>query len=243
MTSGALLAAVNVGLAAPRFTDLRELKPIHGDVAAGATKATVCLSCHGADGISAAPTFPRLAGQRIDYLYHRLYSFRHSDPKDPYYSASPMTALVATLSDTDLRDLAAFFASQTPKVPDPPAPAPAAAPATGTAAPPAPAAGEGNSGETLYLAGDPARGIPPCQGCHGADANGAPVASPQYLAYPALRGQYALYVTARLTNYRAGHPADTSNAMIMLGVAHTLDDPAIEAVAAWLSSLDPAKSL
>jgi cytochrome c553 len=213
IASGALLAAANAGLAAPRFTDLRELKPVHGDVAAGATKATVCLSCHGADGVSAAPTFPRLAGQRIDYLYHRLYSFRHADPKDPYYAASPMTAMVTTLSDTDLRDLAAFFANQTPKVTDPPAP------------------------------GDPARGIPPCQGCHGADAKGAPVASPQYLAYPALRGQYALYVTARLTNYRAGHPADTSNAMIMLSVAHTLDDPAIEAVANWLSSLDPTKSL
>jgi len=220
-----LLALANAGLAAPRFTDLRELKPIHGNTAAGAAKATVCVSCHGADGISAAPTFPRLAGQRIDYLYHRLYSFRHADAQDPYYSASPMTAMVATLSDTDLRDLAAYFASQTPKVPDAPVPVP------------------NELGQTLYLAGDPTRGIPPCQGCHGADAKGAPVASPQYLAYPALRGQYALYVTARLMNYRAGHPADTSNAMIMLGVAHTLEDPAIEAVAAWLSSLDPAKSL
>jgi len=236
ITSGALLATLGTGLAAPRFADLRELKPIHGDAAAGATKATVCLSCHGADGVSAAPTFPRLAGQRIDYLYHRLYSFRHADPNDPYYAASPMTAMVATLSDTDLRDLAAYFASQVPKLPDPPASGAAIASSST-------ARSVSDAGETLYRAGDPVRGIPPCQGCHGVDAEGAPVASPQYLAYPALRGQYAPYVTARLTNYRAGHPADTSNTMIMQGVAHTLDDAAIEAVAAWLSSLDPAKSL
>jgi cytochrome c553 len=229
--AGFLLAGAHPALAAQRFTDLRELEPIHGDAAAGATKATVCLSCHGADGISAAPTFPRLAGQRIDYLYHRLYSFRHADPKDPYYAASPMTAMVATLSDADLRDLAAYYASRTPTVPESPAP-PAARASSAT-----------DPGETLYLAGDPVRGIPPCQGCHGAEAEGAPIASPQYLAYPALRGQYAAYVTARLTNYRAGHPSDTSNAMIMLGVAHTLDDAAIGAVATWLNSLAPAKSL
>jgi cytochrome c553 len=72
--------------AAPHITDLRRIKPIHGDAMAGAQKAATCLACHGADGVSVAPTFPRLAGQRPDYLYHRLASFKQADPNDPYYS-------------------------------------------------------------------------------------------------------------------------------------------------------------
>ncbi|MEA3132168.1 MAG: hypothetical protein QOG17_14, partial [Gammaproteobacteria bacterium] len=92
MTAGALAAA-------PRYADLRHIEPVHGDAAAGAKKAAVCFACHGANGESVAPTFPRLAGQRADYLYHRLISFKRADPKDPYYSVSPMTPNVASLSD------------------------------------------------------------------------------------------------------------------------------------------------
>jgi cytochrome c553 len=209
----------------PRYTDLRELRPIQGDAQAGAGKAAVCLGCHGADGVSVAPTFPRLAGQRVDYLYHRLESFRHADAKDPYYSASPMTAIAATLSDADMRDLAAYFAGQTPRVPD------------------VPGVATTQAGEKLFLGGDAAHGIPPCQGCHGADANGPVLATHQYAAYPALRGQYAPYVTTRLTNYRNRLPSDTSNAFIMHGVAATLDDDSIQAIAGWLNSLQPKKSL
>src|SRR5260370_26099324 len=150
-----LLVAASTLAAAPRYTDLRHIEPVHGDAAAGAKKATVCFACHGANGASVAPTFPRLAGQRAEYLYHRLVSFKWADPKDPYYSVSPMTPNVANLSDTDMRDLATYFSSQTP-------------PATASAAAP-------GKGEALFLAGDPARGIPPCHGCHGAEAGGASI--------------------------------------------------------------------
>jgi cytochrome c553 len=221
-----------VGYGAPTYTDLRSIEPIHGDAKAGAQKATVCLSCHGADGVSVAPTFPRLAGQREDYLYHRLFSFRHANPKDPYYSISPMTAMAAALSDTDMRDLAAYFASQTPRVAD--GPSESAAPG---------AAGATAIGEQLFLHGDPAHGVPPCQGCHGADANGPGRALDRYAAYPSLRGQYAPYVVARLTHYHEGQPSDTSNTFIMQGVAQSLDDDSIQAIAGWLNSLPPARSL
>src|SRR6202453_378352 len=109
-----LLVAASVLGAAPRYVDLRQIEPIHGDAAAGEKKAPVCFACHGAAGVSVAPTFPRLAGQRADYLYQRLLSFKRAAPKDPYYSVSPMTPNVAHLSDTDMRDLAAYFSSQTP---------------------------------------------------------------------------------------------------------------------------------
>jgi cytochrome c553 len=217
----ALLAAATVA-ASPRYTDLRDIEPIHGNAGAGAKKATVCFACHGADGAPIAPIFPRLSGQRIDYLYHRLVSFRHASPKDPYYSVSPMTAMAAALSDEDMRDLAAYFASQAPR---------AAAGATAAVAPP--------QGEELFLHGSPSRGIPPCQGCHGAQANGPSSAVGQYAAYPSLRGQSAPYLVARLTHFRDGQPADTTNAFVMQGVAATLDDDSVQAIAAWLGSLVP----
>src|SRR3984957_18989430 len=133
----ALLSAGSTEAGEARYTDLRRIEPIHGDVAAGARKAAVCHACHGV-GASVAPTFPRLAGQRPDYLYHRLVSFKTAGPKDPYYSQSPMRSQVTNLTDTDMRDLAAYFAAQTPT-------------AGSLPSAPAPKAGEG---ETLFLTGD-----------------------------------------------------------------------------------------
>src|ERR1700682_4973461 len=86
-----LLMAASTLAAAPRYTDLRHVEPVHGDAAAGAKKAIVCFACHGANGVSVAPTFPRLAGQRADYLYHRLVCFQRADARGAYYSLSPMT--------------------------------------------------------------------------------------------------------------------------------------------------------
>jgi cytochrome c553 len=138
-----------------------------------------------------------------------------------------MRTQVTQLSDTDMRDLAAYFSAQKPTT------------AT-VAAAPAPIAVKGKA---LFLAGDPARGIPPCQGCHGADAGGSAIATGQYAAYPSLRGQYSMYLIARLTNFHNSLPHDTTNDFIMGGVARTLDTDSIEAVAAWLSSLTPAGDL
>ena len=219
-----LFMVASAAAGAPRFTDLRRIEPIHGDVAAGARKAAVCHACHGV-GAPVAPTFPRLAGQRTEYLYYRLVSFKTAAPKDPYYAPSPMRPLAVNLSDTDMRDLAAYFAAQTP---------------TGATPPPNPAAGA-EKGEAIFLAGDPQRGIPPCQGCHGADAGGISVATGQYAAYPALRGQSSLYLAARLASFHKNLPHDTTNDFIMGDVASTLDNDSIESVVAWLSSLPPSR--
>ena len=222
-----MIFVAGIALAASRYTDLRQVEPIHGDPAAGEKKATACFACHGSNGVPIAPTFPRLAGQRADYLYHRLASFKHAGPKDPYYSVSPMTPNVAALSDKDMRDLAAYFAAQTPT-------------AANVEAAPAAIAGKG---EALFLTGDPARGIPPCQGCHGADGRGTSIVTGQYAAYPSLRGQSAPYLIARLTSFHKSLPHDTTNDFIMGGVARTLDDDSIQAIATWLSSLTPSRSL
>jgi cytochrome c553 len=216
----------NRGASESRYIDLRRIEPIHGDVTAGARKAAVCHACHGV-GAPVAPTFPRLAGQRPAYLYHRLVSFKSAGPKDPYYSVSPMRSQVTNLTDTDMRDLAVYFAAQTP---------------TTATVIPAPAA-MANKGEVLYLAGDPARGIPPCQGCHGADARGTSIVTGQYAAYPALRAQSSMYLVARLTSFHKNLPEDTTNDFIMGGVAQTLDEESMQAIAGWLGSLTPERSL
>ena len=222
----ALLRGAHAEAPESHYIDLRRIEPIHGDVAAGARKATVCHACHGV-GAPVAPTFPRLAGQRPDYLYHRLISFKTAGPKDPYYSVSPMRSQVTNLTDADMRDLAVYFAAQTPTA--------------GTVIPASPAMA--SRGEALYLAGDSAPGIPPCQGCHGADARGTPIATSQYAAYPSLRAQSSMYLVARLTSFHKNLPDDTTNDFIMGGVAQTLDEESVQAIAAWLSSLTPERSL
>lgn len=196
------------------FVDLRDAPAIRGDAAAGAAKVTVCVACHGPAGNPVVPAFPALAGQPAGYLYQSLADFRRrADP------ASPMTAQVQSLVDADLRDIAVYFAAQ-----------PRSAPSV--------AAAPDSSGARLFRDGDPARGIVPCQGCHGADARGHPrrAAAARYDYYPALAAQQSEYLAAQLRQYRDGPLADTSNARIMQGVARNLDDTAITALATWLAA-------
>ena len=81
-----------------------------GDAAAGKTKAVVCSACHGIDGNSINPLWPKLAGQHAAYLVKQMKAFRSGERKDPV-----MAPMAVSLSDADIDDLAAFYASQTPK--------------------------------------------------------------------------------------------------------------------------------
>jgi cytochrome c553 len=78
-----------------------------GDAAAGEQKSATCAACHGADGNSQAPTFPKLAGQHADYLVHSLRQYRSGERQNAI-----MMPQAANLSDKDIDDLAAFYASQ-----------------------------------------------------------------------------------------------------------------------------------
>lgn len=199
------------------FVDLRDAPAIRGDAAAGAVKVAVCVACHGPEGNAQVPAFPALAGQHAGYLYQSLAGFRRrADPQ------SPMTAQVQTLSDTDLRDIAVYFATR---------------PRRGAVA--AAAAAADLPGARLFRDGDAERGIPPCQGCHGAAAQGHPQRGrdARYDYYPALAAQQPAYLEARLRQYRDGPIGDTSNARLMQGVARQLDDAAIAELAAWLAAV------
>jgi cytochrome c553 len=197
------------------FIDLRAIDAVHGDPAAGKAKAAVCGACHGPLGVAAVPAFPNIAGQKADYLYWRLVAFKRGAKPD-----SPMTAQVANLDETAMRDLAVYFASLSPAVGN----------ASGDVTMP---------GAALYRDGDPARGVPPCQGCHGADARGHGDEAARGRTYPMLRGQHAPYVAQRLKDLAADASPLTSTGHVMAPIARTLDPATAEAIARWLEAGAP----
>jgi len=214
----------------PAFVDLRRIRPVSGDAAAGRGKAAVCTACHGADGVAIAPTFPNLAGQHPDYLYWELVEYHSGAVPE-----SPMTPLASTLTDADMRDLAHYFASL-----------PAGkAPASSDTPPPDQALLD--KGQALFMEGDSSKGIPPCQGCHGPDARGNPLANQAdrngytpWAIYPSLRAQNALYLQSRLTSFRDDKLHSSTGDMVMSGVGkQLLDDETINAVSTWLSTQSP----
>lgn len=83
--------------------------PAHagGNAEAGKAKSAPCAACHGPDGNSTTPSFPKLAGQHEDYLYHSMKDYKTGKRKNPI-----MSGQVANLSDRDMKDLAAYFARQ-----------------------------------------------------------------------------------------------------------------------------------
>lgn len=213
MTIGVALAA------SPHFDDLRKQAPIVGDAAAGATRAAVCAACHGSNGIAVAPTFPNLAGQSATYLYVQLRAF-----KDGARDNAVMQPLAKTLTDHDMRNLAAHFAS----LPGKPAPQ---------------TAQQSSRGSNLFHDGDAAQGIPPCQGCHGADGRGprpdpsSTAPQPAWSTFPVLAGQNAPYVLEQLQAYHDGTRIGTSNDKVMQGVARNLSAADMHALADYISGL------
>jgi cytochrome c553 len=176
------------------------------DLAAGAKKyEAVCASCHGADGNSAAPENPKLAGQHPEYLYKQLMEFKNGKRKN-----AVMQGFAATLSDEDMRNIAAWAASQKAK--------------PGFAKDKALVA----AGERIYKGGIQDRQIAACAGCHSPSGAGLPS------QYPRLAGQHADYIASSLKAYRDG--SRTNNA-IMTGVAAKMNDREIKAVADYLAGL------
>lgn len=93
-------------LAAVAILSLTSGAVMAGDAAAGKAKAAMCVSCHGANGISVAPIYPNLAGQKEQYLVKVLKDYKTGVRTDP-----TMKGMAATLSDADVENVAAYFAS------------------------------------------------------------------------------------------------------------------------------------
>ena len=184
-----------------------------GDPAAGESQTAVCAACHGADGNSAVPTFPKLAGQGEKYLYKQLMDIRDG--------ARPIPTMIGQLdakSNQDLADIAAFYAAQT---------------VTGGQTDPELLA----LGEMVYRSGIPERKVAACTACHSPTGQGNAPAG-----FPALAGQHAEYIAAQLIAYRKGYEDETGrindgDTRIMRINAFGLSDMEIEAVSSYASGL------
>lgn len=179
-----------------------------GDADAGQAKAQVCFSCHGVNGNSVNPIWPKLAGQHAGYLAKQLADFKAGDQRnDPL-----MMGQVMSLSPQDMADLAAFFAGQKP------------VPGSADEA-------KVSMGEKLYRGGNKVTGVSACIACHGPTGAGNPAAK-----YPLLSGQHAAYTVQTLKDFRAGVRKNDPGKM-MQNIAARMTDAEIEAVSSYMQGL------
>jgi len=179
-----------------------------GNADSGKAKAATCAGCHGMDGNSPSPQFPKLAGQHEAYIVEQLKAFKAGTRQNPI-----MAGMAAPLSEQDMADLGAYFAQQKGR--------------SGGADP-----SLIPLGEKIYRGGDKTAGVPACMACHspGGDGNGPAM-------FPRLSGQYAAYVEAQLKAYHDGSRAGTPKAQIMQQIAKRMTDEQIHAVASYVQGL------
>lgn len=193
---------------------------VAGSAEAGAAKAGTCLACHGMNGNSSNPEWPSLAGQNGAYIAEQLKLFR-AGQRSSTPNAVVMTAQAAALSDQDILDIGAYYATQSP---------------TGLEADPS----YWQAGENLYRAGDAARQIPSCAACHGPVGRGNPAAG-----YPALRAQQSVYTVKQLEEYAtssryadlAGNTHASRNGHMMVTIAKRLTKEDIRDLASYIQGM------
>jgi len=167
----------------------------------------LCAGCHAADGNSAAAANPKLAGMNPEYLYKQLAQFKSGERKN-----AVMSGMVAGLSDADMKNLAAYYAMQTPKA--------------GTAKDKDLA----TIGRKIYHGGVQGAGVPACASCHGVQGKGIPV------QFPRLAGQHSDYIYSQLNLFRTGARAN-DGAKMMRTIAAKMTDSDMKAVSAYIQGL------
>ena len=184
--------------------------PAKPDLAKGATiSATVCAACHTSDGSRGLPTNPILQGQHADYIVKQLSEFK-SGKRDN----AIMKPMASTLSDDDMRNVAAFYASKTAK------PGQSKNPATVAL------------GQKIWRGGIAEKAVPACAGCHGPTGAGIPA------QYARLGGQHAEYANAELGLFRSGK---RGNSPQMATIAARMSDAEIAAVSDYVEGLNAVK--
>lgn len=185
-----------------------------GDPAAGEAKSAICAACHGVDGNSMVATWPKLAGQHEAYLARQIRLIKSGARPVP-----EMAGIVPGLSEQDIDDLAAFFASKTNN---------------------GGVADESlvELGQRVYRAGNAENGVPACMACHGPAGEGNPLSG-----YPALAGQHAVYTAKLLNRFRDGENWGEKDASshVMNGVAARMTVDEIEAVSSYIQGLHLAE--
>ena len=178
-----------------------------GDIAGGKVISAQCAACHGVDGNSSEPSFPKLAGQGEGYLYKQLLNFASGTRESLI-----MGPMVADISAKGLADLSAYYASMQSK-------------------PESVSEELLELGQKLYRAGNKETGVPACMSCHGPRGAGIPAAR-----WPALSGQHARYVEMQLEAFSQGDRNNDPNDM-MRDVASRLSADEKKAVSDYISGL------
>ena len=175
------------------------------DLVKGEATAAVCVACHTNDGSRGSPANPILQGQHPEYLAKQLAEFKAGTRNNAI-----MKGFASTLSEADMKNVAAFYAGKIAK--------PGFAKNKELVA----------LGEKIYRGGIAERSIPACSGCHNPTGAGIPS------QYPRLAGQHADYTEAQLTAFRGGV---RNNNLQMTGVAAKLNDREIKAVSDYIAGL------
>ncbi|KTC97324.1 cytochrome c4 [Legionella geestiana] len=177
-------------------------------IAKGLEKSATCVACHGPAGISPNPLWPNLAGQHAPYLLKQMQDMKAGKTRN----VPVMTAILANLSDEDLTDLAAYYAS----LPHPIGKTPKAAIAPG---------------ERLYRGGNFERHITACIACHGPGGLGNSEAG-----FPVISGQNAAYTAQQLADFRDKKRANDYNA-IMRDISARMTQEDMNAISAYVAGL------
>ncbi|WHZ20350.1 MAG: Cytochrome c4 [Rhodanobacteraceae bacterium] len=194
------------------FTQLEAVATKPGDATAGQAKAAACGACHGMDGNSTDPQYPKLAGQSEQYIVTQLMRFKSGTRVNPI-----MAGMAAPLSPQDMHDLGAYFSGQKllPGVADEKL---------------------ASEGGTLYRDGDASRGVPACMACHGPAGRGNPG-----WRVPQIAGQHADYVQKQLQLWHDGTTWGSDvHASIMPTIAQRLTSQDISAVSSYIEGLHAA---
>ena len=179
-----------------------------GDPVAGKGKAEMCFTCHGEDGNSADPQIPKLAGQYGEYITKQIRNYLASSR-----SHQMMSSMAASISDPDLDDISAYFASLPVMKGDHPS--------------------NNKLGKKLYENDDLQRMVVRCSNCHGMDGKGLEPGNP---VYPVIGGQHKEYLLAQLNAFRKG-TRNNSPGGVMNVTVHRLSDAELEALADYVSGL------
>ena len=179
-----------------------------GDLEAGKAASASCVACHGADGNSTNPEWPKLAGQHQGYLIQQLVYFGDGERDNAI-----MKGMAANLSDEDRANLGAYYSKQevTYGMADPELV---------------------ELGARIYRGGNSESGVAPCMGCHGPKGAGNPDAN-----YPALRGQHAKYVENQLHGFAEGNRINENSIKMMQIIASRMTNKEIRAVASYVQGL------
>ena len=193
------------------FVSINLINPAYSsDIDKGKELSVSCAACHGDNGISVNPVWPKLAGQNPKYLASQLYEFRKG--ADGNRNNAVMYGIAVTLSDSDIEDLSAYYASLKSNV------------------------GLTQDkylelGRDMYRGGNMDIKIQACISCHGPNGQGNYAA-----AIPMLSGQHSQYTYQQLKNFQSSMRSNDYNKM-MRNIVHRMTDEEMKAVASYIEGL------